>query len=98
MNEGILHFIFGLVRELLDFADTVYVYNDNGIKVSVVSFFVALTIFGIILVSLLNFIRSAPVESVGDIPIPRRSRRRPQQRRYYNPNQLPPAEGRDLLE
>lgn len=57
MTDGILQSILSFVTQVVDLADNVYVYNDNGIQVSVLSFFVALSITGIILIALLNFIR-----------------------------------------
>lgn len=60
MNEGILQSILSFVTQVLEFASNIYIYNDNGIRVSVLSFFVALSILGIVLFALLNFVRTAP--------------------------------------
>lgn len=60
MNEGILQYILGLVTQVIDLSSTIYVYDDNGIRVSVLSFFVALSILSIVLFALLNFVRTAP--------------------------------------
>ena len=64
MNNGILQALLSFINQILDLAGDIYIYNDNGIRVSLISFFVALSIFGIVIVALLNFVRQAPVDVI----------------------------------
>lgn len=64
MNNGILQALLSFINQIIDLAGDIYIYNDNGIRVSLISFFVALSIFGIVLVALLNFVRQAPVDMI----------------------------------
>ena len=64
MNNGILQALLSFINQVLDLAGDIYIYNDNGIRVSLISFFVALSIFGIVIVALLNFVRQAPVDVI----------------------------------
>ena len=64
MNNGILQALLSFINQILDLAGDIYIYNDNGIRVSLISFFVAISIFGIVIVALLNFVRQAPVDVI----------------------------------
>ena len=64
MNNGILQALLSFINQVLDLAGDIYIYNDNGIRVSLISFFVALSIFGIVIVALLNFVRQDPVDVI----------------------------------
>lgn len=67
MNNGILQALLSFINQILDLAGDIYIYNDNGIRVSLISFFVSLSIFGIVLVALLNFVRQAPVDIISNV-------------------------------
>lgn len=86
MNEGILQSILSFFTQILNLASTIYIYNDNGIRVSVLSFFVALSILGIVLIALLNFIRFTPYnlsEGFKESSVRSKVRSRRLLRRYY---------------
>lgn len=54
-----------MVQDVLQMASDFKIYEGNGISVSILSFFLALSITGIVLKALLNFVQSNAIDTAG---------------------------------
>ena len=66
-NNSIFDMLWSMISQVLQLATDIKVYDDNGISVSVLQFFIALSIMFIVLSALLNFIRVQSVNNVGHV-------------------------------
>lgn len=66
-NNAIFDMLWSMIQQVIQLASDIKIYDDNGISVSVIQFFIALAIMFIILSALLNYIRVQSVNNVGHV-------------------------------
>lgn len=66
MNDSIIDFLKSCFVRLYQLGSTIYIYNDNGIQISLISFILALAIMTIVLTSLINTVRYRVGSGVSD--------------------------------
>lgn len=63
-NDTIFTFLYSCVQQVLQKAEEFKIYQGSGYSVSILQFFLALAIFGIVLKALLNFVKSVSLHTV----------------------------------